>query len=360
MKIINKIIVFTLAILFVSACEQNYIDPISSAEPGTDETAPTSSITYPKNGNFVKVQKGKDWAMIFDVEDDIEIASISIRLDGSEVANLTEFKDYRRMSTPYVYNDITDGEHTLEVVATDLTGKSTSSGTVSFTFLWVEAYVPVLDEVFQMSFEGTTYKDFVSYEDAEVVGSPSFAAGKLGEQAYKGAADAYLTWPIKDLKSNDGFSAAFWMQVGASGRAGILTVGPPDETNNLRTSGFRLFREAAGDFQRFKLNVGNGEADSWFDGGTAADVAPNTGEWVHFAISLGETVSLYINGTVVSTGPHDGVSWKDCSSISIMSGAPNFTGWNHLSDDGTMDELFIFDRPITSEEVQALIDAASM
>lgn len=360
MKIMNKIIVFTLAIFFVSACEQNYIDPISSVDPGPDETAPTATITSPRNGDFIKVQNGKDWSILFEVEDDIELASISIRIDGSEVASITEFKDYRRFTLPYVFNDISDGDHTLEIVATDLTGKSTTSESVDFTFLWVEAYIPVLDEVFQMSFEGTTYKDFVSYEDAEVVGSPSFATGLLGAQAYQGAADAYLTWPIDGFKGGEGFSAAFWMQVGASGRAGILTVSPPDETNNLRTSGFRFFREDAAGLQRFKLNVGSGEAESWFDGGAAADVAPGTGDWVHFAFSIGTTVTVYINGNVVSTGEFAGISWTGCSSLSIMSGAPNFSGWNHLSDDGTMDELFIFNRPITADEVQTLIDAAAI
>jgi hypothetical protein len=360
MKIINKIIVFTLAIIFVSACEQDYIDPISRVDPGTDEAAPVALITYPRDGDFIKVQNGKDWSILFKVEDDIELASVSVKIDGTEIGSITEFKDYRRYSLPFLYNDITDGDHILEIVATDLSGKTTTSALVNFKFLWIEAYVPFMDEVFQMSFEGTSYKDFVSYEDAVVVGSPSFATGLAGSQAYQGVADAYLTWPIDGFTSGEGFSASFWMQIGAASRSGILTVSPPDASNNLRTSGFRFFREAVGDMQRFKLNVGIGTGEAWFDGNTAADVAPNTGEWVHFAFSIGTTVNVYIDGTVVSTGEIDGISWDNCSSLSIMSGAPNFTGWDHFSDDGTMDELYIFDRPITAEEVQSLIDAGNM
>lgn len=48
---------------------------------------------------------------------------------------------------------------------------------------------------------------------------------------------------------------------------------PADPNNtaaqNNRTAGFRFFREGFCCSQVFKLNAGNGKADSWFDGGAA-------------------------------------------------------------------------------------------
>ncbi len=37
-----------------------------------------------------------------------------------------------------------------------------------------------------------------------------------------------------------------------------------------------------------------------------------------------------------------------------MSGAPNFVGWNHRSDRGMLDDLRLFDKALTAEEVTAL------
>src|SRR5690606_18345873 len=152
-------------------------------------------------------------------------------------------------------------------------------------------------EIFYMPFEGDVYMDLLENINATKVGSPGFAAGKSG-RAYAGATNGYLTVPAADL-INDEFSASFWYKVNAvPDRAGILTMSPPDPTNNNRTSGFRLFREAAGSKQRIKLKVGNGTADTWFDGGAAADIDAGS-DWVHIAFTIaGDRCAVYINGNV--------------------------------------------------------------
>jgi Concanavalin A-like lectin/glucanases superfamily len=164
-----------------------------------------------------------------------------------------------------------------------------------------------------------------------------------------------LSFPTTDLTSNE-FSAAFWMKVDATpDRAGVLTMGPPGI--NTRTHGFRFFRENAGGKQRFKLNVGNGTADSWFDGGTAADVDPTLNEWVHLAFTISDTQCVvYINGVVVSSGSFTGVDWAGCDILSIMPGEPRFSEWGHLSDESYMDELRIFDKALSLAEVQAVMN----
>jgi hypothetical protein len=220
-----------------------------------------------------------------------------------------------------------------------------------------QPYDPLYDEVFYMPFEGSN-TDLVSGTDATSVGSPGFAGeGATGDNAYAGAADSYLTVPTDGLL-NEEFSATFYLKINAvPDRAGILVMSPEDvehpDAQNIRTSGFRFFRENAGGKQRFKLNVGDGSADSWFDGGAAADVDPAIDEWVHFAFTIsGSECVVYIDGEVVSQGAFGGVDWAGCDLLSIMSGDQRFTEWGHHSDQSYMDELRIYSKALTQAEVQ--------
>lgn len=211
-----------------------------------------------------------------------------------------------------------------------------------------------------MPFDGN-YKNVITNIDATVVGTPAFAGEAIqGSDAYAGAADSYLTFPTEGLLAEE-FSATFWLKINeVPDRAGILVAGPPDPnlpaTPNNRKAGFRFFRENASGMQRFKLNVGNGTADNWFDGGAAADVDPTVDEWVHFAFTISPTeVVVYIDGEIVSQAAFTGVSWEGVDILSIMSGAPRFTEWGHLSDQSFMDELRLFNRALTQTEIQTIM-----
>jgi hypothetical protein len=214
-------------------------------------------------------------------------------------------------------------------------------------------------EVFYMPFEGN-YKEMNSNMVATKVGTPDFAPGKKGN-AYAGATDSYLTFPTTGLTNNE-FSAVFWTKINAvPNRAGILVMGPEDSANptaqNNRVSGFRFFREDAAGKQRFKLNAGNGTADTWIDGGTAADVDPTTGNWEHMAFTIsGTECVVYINGEVVKQSSFGGINWDGCDVLSIMSGAPRFTGWEHFSDLSLMDELRIFNKALSETEIKTIFN----
>lgn len=104
------------------------------------------------------------------------------------------------------------------------------------------------------------------------------------------------------------------------------------------------------------MNAGNGEADSWFDGAADADVEVPSDAWHHFAFSIsGTECVVYIDGEVVKQGDFGGIDWTGCNVLSIMSGVPRFTGWSHFSDEGMMDELRLFNKALTQEEVQGII-----
>lgn len=217
------------------------------------------------------------------------------------------------------------------------------------------AYEPLYNgETFYMPFDGK-YNDRVSDNLATVVGTPTFAgAGHLGSNAYKGAVDSYLNYPISGLFGTDSFSVTFWYKVNATpDRSGILVVGNPNVAED-RTKGFRIFREGSGTEQRIKLNVGTGSGESWNDG-NVINVA--TGSWVHVAITVSPTESkIYFNGVLQNTSIlSNHVDWSNCSTLNIGSGGPTFNYWGHLSDLSALDELRLYNKALTQAEIQSML-----
>lgn len=360
MKTLYKLILFALTIFVINACEQNYIDPVTAVDPGADETAPQISINFPVEGSEIKLPEAVSTVNIsFEVTDDIEIVGVDVSYDGENIASYTEFTDYRRLVVDdLAYDNVVDGDHTISIEATDAEGKKS---TAEVSFSKVPPYTPKYDgEILYMPFDGE-YLDLISFQGPNVVGNPGFSADYVvGLKSYAGAADSYLTFSTENLQSNE-LTAGFWMKINeVPDRAGILVMGPEDVDNpdgqNVRTNGFRFFRENAAGKQRFKLNAGNGTTDSWFDGGAAADVDPTIDTWHHFAFTISSTECVvYIDGQVVKQGAFDGIDWTGCDVLSIMSGAPRFTGWDHWSDESLMDELRLFDRALSQEEIQGII-----
>ncbi|NIK90621.1 LamG domain-containing protein [Mangrovimonas sp. CR14] len=352
-KILRYTTVLFVGILMYSCYDG--IDPITAVDPGQDEGAPIVTIVKPTEGLAISDPNPTSSVDIeLEAEDDIELALVTVSVDGNQIASYDEFTDYRIVTRELTYDNVTIGDHVVSVSATDIVGNTT---TVTANFTKEPPYVPLYEgEMLYMPFDGD-YTNLVNSMPATTVGSPGFAGESYaGNNAYAGATDSYLTVPTEGLLSSQ-FTASFWYKVDANpNRAGILTVGPPDEDNpdaqNNRTSGFRFFREDAGGMQRFKLNVGTGDGESWFDGGSAADVDPTTNEWIHLAFTISESEAVvYINGNVVSQNSFAGVDWTGCDILSIMSGAPRFTGWNHLSDLSYMDELRIFNVALSQSEI---------
>lgn len=358
MKVLINLFTSIYMLLIITACNEG-IDPISPVDPGPDMQAPAVEISYPLEGTKIRVKENITSLNVqFEVTDDIEIQSIALILDGSEIKSFDNFKDYRRALGAYQHTNLTNGSHTLTITATDLSGKNTSQ---SVTFEKIEPYQPVYEgEIFYMPFDGD-YVELINITEASKVGTPAFADDAVSGKAYAGAASAYLTFPTGGLSLGDEFSAVFWHKVNAvPDRSGLLTIGPPDPANpsapNNRKNGFRFFREVVGGHQVVKLNVGTGSSDSWFDGGVGAAIDNTPGEWVHLAFTISaDKVTVYVNGEVVSQGSFPGVDWTGCDILSIASGAPRFTEWGHLSDASLYDELRLFNKALTQEEIQMII-----
>jgi hypothetical protein len=348
MKILKNILAYLFVIVIAVACNEG-IDPITSVPPGPDATAPAITIKYPLEGTKVQVPSILATINIqFEVTDDIELKTISVMMDGVELTSYSSFKDYRRAVEEYSYDKLTSGAHVLTIKATDLEGKVTET---SVNFEKKPPYTPIYDgEVFYMPFDGD-YMEKITFQNATKVGNPGFAGeGLKGTNAYLGATDAYLTFPMTGLKNAE-FSAEFWYKINASpDRAGIISISPAGED---RTKGLRFFREGDASSQRFKLNVGTGAGESWNDGGV---VKLPESKWIHLAFTISSgTSEIYINGKLAMSVPAGTIDWTGCESLTIASGMPNFAYWNHLSDNSAFDELRIFNKALTPSEIQNII-----
>ena len=349
----KKIIKYTLGLLALMAIScYDGIDPITAVDPGADMSAPIVKIISPVEGSTIKVfETVTSFDVKIEVTDDIEISTISVLLDGSEIKNYNNFIDYRRALEGFTYDNLVDGNHKLTVMATDIEGKTTSS---EVNFSKEPPYTPLFDgEVLYMPFDGD-YRDLISFNIADQIGSPGFAgSGYAGSNAYKGTADSYIELPAGNLLTNE-FSGAFWYKVDSTpDRAGILVVGD-DATD--RKQGFRLFREGNATSQRIKLNVGTGTGESWNDGGV---IDVTAGEWVHIAFTISQTeTKIYFNGveqlTANLTAPID---WTGCEKITIGSGGDTFSYWNHKSDYSALDELRFFNKALSQSDIQIMINS---
>lgn len=352
MKHIVKSIMILLGLLVVS-CNEG-IDPITAIDAGVDETAPQVNITYPTEGvELMPFEEETSIDIAFEVTDDIEVVSITVSIDGSQIAAFSSFKDYRIVLEEVTYDGLGNGEHTVAVSATDAEGKTTSQ---EVSFAKLAPYSAQFDgEVLYMPFNAD-FMDFISFQEAGEVGNPGFAGDAfLGADAFQGAADSYLTFPMDNLKSTE-FGAAFWYKVNPTpDRAGILVVGDDAEDRN---QGFRLFREGNADEQRIKLNVGTGAAESWNDGGV---IDVTAGEWVHVAVSISQTQStIYFNGVEMLTADLPApIDWTGCEELHIGAGGPTFDYWDHGYDASQMDELRIFDKALTQSDIQIMMNAAN-
>ena len=352
MKSIKNIFACLFFLAFAAACNEG-IDSITAVAPGTDASAPVVTIKYPTEGVKIQVPELVTSVNIqFEATDDIELKSISVKIDGTEIVNYAEFKDYRRAVKEYLYNKVTNGVHTLTIDATDTQEKTTSK---SVKFEKKPPYTPLYaGETFYMPFDGD-FVEKISFKAATVVGAPGFAGtGLKGINAYSGAADSYLTFPLAGLTGTE-FSAEFWCKLNASpDRAGLISISPDPSSSSdeARKKGLRFFREGSATEQRFKLNVGNGASETWNNGGV---IAPSN-EWTHLAFTVSQTsCTVYINGAVAATVANTGIDWTGCTSISIFSGAPNFAYWDHKSDQSKFDELRFFNRALTQAEIQTII-----
>jgi len=375
MRVNKKIFASALAILAFACNNDGYIDPISSVPPGDDEGAPEVTINYPFEG--AKIQVREDVVPIniqFIATDDIEVTSVVVKLDGTTIGELSDFKDYRKANESVLFENLTNGEHTVTVTATDAAGNTTTS---TATFEKVEPYTPKYPgEIIYMPFDGD-YLELLTITPGTPGGSPSFVDGLLGKAVrLEASGKEYVTFPGDTLAQVDEFSMSFWVRPefvdtnGSGDIDGILGF-----INLSNTSGFwgniDMFVENGSKPSSTKIvvHVTNDDSETWLT--DAAGLTNIFGDWSHHVVtysSADKHFKYYINNVLV----WDKVaSWSDALTFKnagpIVMGAVHFmTEPSSTSGSGSqpwasyltgeIDEVRIFDRAITEEEVGQIYD----
>jgi len=354
-NIIRLTFIAVASLALSTACSDGYIDDISQVATGEDTVAPTINILSPNVVKTLIPPKDSSTEAVFEytVSDDIEIAQIDVFVDGVKVSTHNSFIDYRNYKESLSKN-LGLGDHTLTVEAKDISGKAS---TKSFTFNITNIYTPLFDgeKAYFAFFTGNSrFTEYLSVNDASVIGNPTTISGGKSGAAYQGATGSYLTFPLAGLYSSEGISFTFWYKVNATpDRGGIITINDnADNSDENRTKGLRLFREGSATSQTIKMNVGTGSGESWNDGGNVAV----DGAWVHVGVTVSPTESkIYFNGVLQRTATFTSFDFSESTTMVIGSGAPSFTYWNHLSDLSQIDELRVYNKALDEAAIKATI-----
>jgi hypothetical protein len=376
MKIIKNILTGAFAAIIMLGCNNDgYMDPIKSVAPGADETAPVVTVNYPFEGAKIQVKENVVPINIqFEASDDIEIKTVSVELDGTKLADFTDFKDYRKAVETYKYDELTNGTHTLKVTATDLSNKST---TVTVNFEKVEPYQPKYPgEIVYLPFDGD-YLELLTITEATKGGSPTFVDGLVGKAIHLDASNkGYVLFPGDTLAQTSSFSLSFWVKPefvdgnGDNGIDGILGF-----VNLSNASGFwgniDWFVENGSNPSGavIKMHVTNDDSETWI---TDAPSYPNLfDQWNHFVLTYdgaAHEFKYYINGSLVLTKAAawtDALTFKNSGSIVLgtvqfqtspsLTSATGEQGWaSYLT--GEIDEVRIFNRALSGTDVQQIYD----
>lgn len=220
-------------------------------------------------------------------------------------------------------------------------------------------YKPLDGEMLFAQFNNEYMLNSVNGAPATKVGNPSLGDPKASEHSYMGAADSYISYPTSDLFGATELSIAFWYKVNASpDRSGLFVVGNPSafeiNSDDSRKFGFRLFREGNATSQTIKLNAGIGTGESWNDGGTL----PVDNNWVFITLTISATESkIYFNGVLKNTASYSSpINFEGCSNLILGAGGPTFSYWGHKSDNSLYDEVKVFNKVLTQEEITSLMN----
>lgn len=373
MKTSKKIVMSVVALAFVAGCNEG-IDPISKESPGEDLTAPVVTINLPFEGQIIQVLEPViPYDINFEVTDDIEIKSITVSLDGTELAEYTSFIDYRRAVITHTYETLDNGDHTVSVTAEDMSGKTTT-GEVNFKKL--DPYTAKYPgEILYLPFDGD-YLELLTLQSATPAGGPVFVDGKVGKAVSLNANNfSYVLFPGTELAAVDEFALSFWVNAdfvdnGSNSIKGILGLVNLSHTTNF-WGNIDMFIENGSnptDGAQIKTHVvSEGTKESWITGGGFLNVMTFFNQWSHHVFTYDKTAHefrYYINGALIKT---QAASWGTDDLIftgsgKIVFGAVHFmtipsqtTGsgsqpWaSYLT--GEMDEIRIFNKSLSDAEV---------
>jgi len=195
-------------------------------------------------------------------------------------------------------------------------------------------------------FDGNANDASGNGNDGTLNGNPQFVEGQEGQAiSLDGDGDFVQTAPSSSLKVDEKLTFAAWVFVDLDSMARkTLAV----QGTNVDTDGnWEIRVRDDGSFTLGNNNV---------DGGARSDGGIPVRQWHHVAITFsGGTTKFYIDGALDSEKDF-GASSFNTTSDGIKIGDREYTGDETDDFKGEMDEVRLYDRALTEEEVQELYD----
>lgn len=168
--------------------------------------------------------------------------------------------------------------------------------------------------------------------------------GKIGGACEVGRQVGYVETPDQDVWSFSGdFSICLWVKLNSLPLGEQMIVGHDDGGGERNKWAFEFHNG------NITFHINNPRSQSYRI--AAVPWQPEVGRWYHLAVRRrGTTYTIYVDGAAVS---------KDDNTLPIpAANAPLTIGQAEgLFVEGTLDDLMIFNRALSSEEIQSVYDA---
>jgi len=250
--------------------------------------------------------------------------------------------DIHTFTTQRIFSS--DGDRTLTIKATDLLGRIDS---IQLIVSVLPASIPDLGLVGHWSFDNCDARDSSPNAlNGTKFGAPACVPGKYGSAYRMNGTSDYFTVPTAAAMPSMAVTMSYWLN-----REGRV-LGSFENYISKELS-FQAYLLPNGTSQ---FGVWLGVQGLWTGWGSPLTVLPSLTDWVHYTFTYDSTTRIantYINGVLVQS-----VFEPDARAVVRASGYPMYIGRNGSANvyhiRGLIDEVRIYNRALTSDEVRLL------
>ncbi|MFE0629001.1 LamG-like jellyroll fold domain-containing protein [Streptomyces sp. NPDC058864] len=185
----------------------------------------------------------------------------------------------------------------------------------------------------------------------DLKGSPVLGAeGTAGTAASFDGTDDYLQSDIPTVDTSAGFSVSAWVKLSRMPSGAAVIAAQPGN----HAPGFELYYSKTYDRWAFNQYTADSATATPVRAMQAAAGGVRTNEWVHLAgtyTTAGDELTLYVNGAVAGTMAYS-TPWDARRGLQI--GAGSYDGSPGSFFPGTVDDVRLFDKPLSVTEVGRL------
>lgn len=323
------------------AAEARKTVTVSTPAP-VDTTAPTVTLTAPVPGTSL----GGNLSLAADAADDFAVAGVQFRVDGVNVGSEDQTAPY---GISWNSATVNDGVHAVTAAARDAAGHVTVSGAVIVLITNGSAAGPIAAYSFDEA-SGTVLSDTSGHGvTMDLANDPAWTTGHSGSAlSFDGSNDRAVARSYNSSLDLTGgsFTLSAWINPRSNSNWQMIVLKPAHANHSAPYFDWSLHREPS--TGRIVGYLGCDGAQRTSNGN-----AP-TNRWTHVAVTYdGTALRHYINGVLDRTTAVT-CAVTNTSSQPVRIGA---NGGNGEVFNGLIDDVRIFSRVLTAQEIQADMNA---